>query len=319
MGRVRSLSCEGLHMFNSSLGVGSSSSVSRSVMRDCLNFLFRSGDDDLLDELLRLCRASSKYLLCNFRDLDIGVYVDQFVMNIILLILKSPKCEKKVAKYHEARKSYKLYVRLALNSLRDGDHNTCWLLREALSHHAIKSLCLNVESDAELFRLTEARHGKYNSCYARHMNEVLSIDKSTEFVPIVPVLHMHSRRTNAYLKASSELPDAPKSLHSKLSLKLLDIEKAIEKYSVVCLGSASDELMPLYIDSVKLPESVVKNPLHKRYRQGSKVSFSDLLNLNKMVLKSRPLNFSIGKVKGWRKKSGYHLGLKYSKSGILKD
>ena len=307
MPRSRSLSFEGKKMFNLSLHA-SYQYPSRSSIRRCLHFLFSSKDDELISSMVSLCRDSSEFLMSNIYDLDnLPELIDQFIINVILLILKSPKDETRTAKYFEARKNVKLYLNVAQQCFSAGDHNTAWLLREALSHYAIKSLNLDSISKSTFFDLSKLEYGTFSNCYAKHVYSVPSVPDSS-YVPIIPVLHMYSKRTNEHLKATS-------ALGIKTSINLSTIETLISIYNSHFKHLTSEEksLQDLYTVAVNLPSCIKKNPLRKP-NVTKKCNFSDLCNLSKTVLSSGKINTEIKKAKRlkhtWRKKNGYTLAVK---------
>ena len=119
----------------------------KSKIKTCLNFLFSSSDDILIEEIRRNCRLASQFLMSSIFDLDnLPKLIDNFIINIILLILKSPKNSNKVAKFHEAKKNYKLYFNIATKAFNNNDHNTAWLLNESLNHFAITNLRIPLRS-----------------------------------------------------------------------------------------------------------------------------------------------------------------------------
>ncbi len=304
MKRSRSLSSEGKKMFNLSLY----QYPSRSSIRRCLNFLFSSKDDELISSMVSLCRDSSEFLMSNIYNLNnLPELIDQFIINVILLILKSPKDQNKTAKYFEARKNVKLYLNVAQQCFSAGDHNTAWLLREALSHYAIKSLNLESISKSTFFDLSKLEYGTFSNCYAKHVHSVPLVPDNS-YVPIIPVLHMYSKRTNEHLKAT-------KALGIKTTENLSSIETLISSYNNhFKKKSEGKSLQDLYTVAVNLPSCIKKNPLRKR-NVTKKCNFSDLCNLSKTVSKtaknpSKTKNSAKRLKHTWRKKNGYTLAVK---------
>ena len=81
------------------------------------------------------CRAASEFLMSSIFDIqNLPKLIDNFIINVILLILKSPRDSNKVAKFHEAKKNYKLFFHVATKAFASNDHNTAWLLNECLNH-----------------------------------------------------------------------------------------------------------------------------------------------------------------------------------------
>jgi len=317
--KLRSLSSEGKLLLNVGLE-GSKLSVKvglKSKIKSCLNFLFTSSDDELIESIVSNCRLASTELMSNIFSLnDLPKLIDRFIINIILLILKSPRDSKKVAKYHEAKKQYKLYLNVATTSFKNGDHNTAWLINESLNHFAISSLQIPLNSKRfgtgikskrdlkDFFSVAKKEYGSFNSCFRKHIEKVPHVPNN-DFIPIVPVLHMYSKRTNEHLKATETLGMA-QGEKRKYKENKKNIEDLIEIYSNhfksnedSLLGFDKEVSLGLYKKPVSLPLNVVKNPLlnarNVMTKKGALCSdaqlgcanFSDLCFLSKEVLKSK--------------------------------
>ena len=318
--------------------------------------IFSSSDDELIDTIVKNCRLASSHLMAKIFELEnLPKLIDRFIINIILLILKSPQDSNKVAKYHEAKKQYKLYLNVATKSFKQGDHNTAWLLNESLNHYAISNLKIPKNSKRfskgikgnsnfkEFFSCVKIEYGSFNNCFFKHVSSVPKIPDKT-YIPIVPVLHMYSKRTNEHLKATETLG---MRVHTKKKLKN-EIENLIEIYSNHFSTKLSDinintdeNLLGLYKTPVSLPLNIVQNPLLSRNKECDKgvlniANFSDLCFLSKEVLKSinqkskrdsktkvrQPMLKNTDKCNkvingcGWRSINAYRLALNRKKSLI---
>ena len=367
--KLRSLSSEGRLLLNIGLEGSDQKPVSvsktvkvglKSKIKSCLNFLFTSSDDDLIESIVSNCRLASTELMSNIFSLnDLPKLIDRFIINIILLILKSPRDSKKVAKYHEAKKQYKLYLNVATTSFKNGDHNTAWLINESLNHFAISSLQIPLNSKRfgtgikskrdlkDFFSVAKKEYGSFNSCFRKHIEKVPHVPNN-DFIPIVPVLHMYSKRTNEHLKATKTLGMAQEETR-KYKENKKNIEDLIEIYSNHFKSTeegcifAKEVSLGLYKNPVSLPLNVVKNPLlnvkkTKRVLRSDVqlgcANFADLCFLSKEVLKSKQSmkalkqkNGKIAKLKktkclksqcgsGWRSINAYRLALNRKRSKL---
>ena len=82
--RQRSLSEEGHKLFN----VAYQSKPTRKSIRQLLNCLFHTADDKLIFKLTDECRKSSEELVANINNDNIHDWVNTFIQNIVVLILK---------------------------------------------------------------------------------------------------------------------------------------------------------------------------------------------------------------------------------------
>ena len=101
----KTLSQEGLALFN----LCYESKPSRRSIKDLLCSIFHTKDDELIDSLTKQCRDSSEHLIANVSNEQMNKWVDTFVQNIVILIMKDGD---KLARMHTVKKNFKLYLNL---------------------------------------------------------------------------------------------------------------------------------------------------------------------------------------------------------------
>ena len=344
--RLRSLSSEGRIMFNLALDSkdrtlnAHKTKDLRCRIKNCLNFLFSSPDDVAISDIQNNCRAASQFLMSSIFDIkNLPKLIDNFIINVILLILKSPRDSNKVAKFHEAKKNYKLFFHVATKAFAENDHNTAWLLNECLNHFAITNLKIPLHSKRfsngwsskkdfkEFFKEAKFKYGTFNSCYRKHINDIPETP-SENYLPIVAVLHMYHKRTNEHLKATKSLGMSSEEQENYEKNKD-KIENLIEVYSnYFKKNSHSEDTLNLYYKSLTLPVNSVKNPLQNRKKKekakdsnnfNNQANFSDLVFLSNEIMKSNPKICLLKNTKsrcgnGWRAINSYKLACKRTKS-----
>jgi hypothetical protein len=173
--------------------------VKKSAIKEFLHRIFHSKDDDFVEEVLKACRGSS-FRLMRYIDKDqMHHFTDNAITNFILLILcdNKGKCRKK----HELRKQFTLLCTIAEKALKAQDHNTAWIVDKALRSPVIdrvefkrpkrfKSIVNNIHKE----------HGGHENLYLKHVHKIIEAHEQDiqGFIPIAPVLDMHSKKTNVY-------------------------------------------------------------------------------------------------------------------------
>ena len=263
----RSLSEEGLELFN----VAYQRKPSRKSIKDFLCSIFYTEDDKLIDNLTLQCRESSEHLIANVSHSDMSKWVDTFVQNIIILIMKDGD---NIAKLHTTRKNFKLYLNVANRALKSDDHNTAWLMLFAFVNKSIADF--NFKHGNEFIKKCISMYGNTNNCFQNHALDVTdqySSDRHVQarkYIPAAAVLNMYCKKLRAYHKTYDDL-----GVKQAKQNKLLQIEEAVQKYETHYrnLNMHEKELMPLYKTLAKLPG----------FEHQEKIAFGDLLATSKRI------------------------------------
>ena len=263
--RRRSLSDEGHKLFN----VAYKSKPTRKSIRNLLSCLFHTEDDKLILELTETCRKSSEELVANINNDNMHEWVNTFIQNIVVLIMKK---NDKIAKYHEAKKNFGLYLAVAKRAMKEGDHNTAWLMRCSFSHKSIHNL--NFQRGKKFMQETLQRYGTTANFFQNHVLDVSDLYNSEEsirskvFIPVAAILNMYSKKMHSYHKTYDDL-----GLKSHQKNKLMHIEKVVEKYTRIYQQNKCKTLIPMYLEMVQLP--------HMHFDK--KIPFGDLLEVSQKV------------------------------------
>jgi hypothetical protein len=263
--RQRSLSEEGHKLFN----IAYQSKPTRKSIRQLLNCLFHTADDKLIFKLTDECRKSSEELVANINNDNIHDWVNTFIQNIVVLILKK---NDKIAKYHEAKKTYGLYLAVAKRALRQGDHNTAWLMQCSFSHKCIHNL--NFQRGKKFMEDTYKKYGTTANFFQNHVLDLSDIYNSEEsiqsktFIPVAAILNMYSKKMHSYHKTYDDM-----GLKAHKRNRLKHIEDVVEKYSRFYSQKKGKQLIPMYLEIVQLPHIYFEK----------KIPFGDLLEASKQV------------------------------------
>ena len=268
--RQRSLSYEGHKLFN----VAYQSNPSRKKIKALLTCFFHSSDDELILDLTNKCRESSKHLVANVNSNDIYNWVDTFIQNIVVLIMKK---NDKIAKYHEAKKTYALYLSVAKKAFKEGDHNTAWLMLCSFMHKSIDSL--QFQKGKKFIEECLRRYGSTNNCFTNHILDVadMHLKKNTslqeKYIPVAAILNMYSKKMHSYHKTYNELGI---KTHEKNKLRM--IENVVEQYTTLYQKiKKPDSLIPMYLEIVQAP-----GLCHKK-----NIPLGDLIDISKQVLHNK--------------------------------
>ena len=267
--RGRSLSEEGLSLFN----VAYEAKPSRSKIKKFLSCIFCTKDDKLIEEIEKQCRKSSEHLLANLTNKNMSAWVDRFVQNLLVLILKD---NEKIAKYHIAKKNYYVYLNVAKRALANDDHNTAWLMYVAFLNKSIQDL--NFKKGSTFIKTCRSKYGNTNNCFQNHAINVSNVHstenciKSRKYLPVAAILNMYSKKMHAYHKTYEDL-----GLKQSDKNRLLQIENAVQKYQEHYKEIQSGRLMPLYLEDLKLPG----------FEDKEKIAFGDLLEVSRTIKKNK--------------------------------
>ena len=246
--------------------------------KSLFNCLFYTKDDKYIETLLSECRKSSKYLLGDLYDEKIPSMIDKFIFNIITLILKDSESND-VAKYHISKKNYKLFLKLGEQALKSQDHNTAWLIRNALLNTSLidlQFLSKNIDT-ISFFKQTKELYGEYNHSFQNHILDVAEMYgnpkaiESEKYIPIVAVFRMYTKKCNIHMEAMRKFGNHASQSKSN---RLLHIEKVIKNYiNHYSKLEGKTSLIPLYEENVQLPDEDEKRD----------INFGDLISLSKKV------------------------------------
>lgn len=262
--RPRSLSDEGHKLFN----VAYQSKPTKNKIRKLLGCLFHTPDDDVILDLTQKCRISSEYMIANVNDENLYKWVNTFIQNILVLILKN---NDKIAKYHEAKKKFKLYLAVAKNAFKQGDHNTSWLMMCCFMHKTIDSLEFNTK---HFLKDCVAMYGRTNDSFTKHILDVSDMHFSKDiimekkFIPVAAVLNMYSKKMHTYHKTYENL--GMKTQHRN---KLKVIEDVVEQYASLYSLKENLSLIPIYKEIVPFPGIECKK----------EIALGDLVEISKQV------------------------------------
>lgn len=260
--RTRSLSEEGRTLFNLSYA----SVPTKKGIRKLLSCI-RCHDDDVVDTLVQQCRDSSEHLMGNLTHKNLARWVDNFIYNVIILILKD---KDDVARYHVAKKNFGLYLCVAKRALKTKDHNTAWLMLCAFANKAIVDLGFRRGQDY-IDRCTRL-YGTTSNSFQNHALEVAEVMREEvekrDYIPVAAILNMYSKRMQQYQKACKSMQSSFKQ-H-----RLQHIETMVNNYEEQYKTISQDkQLLPLYKELATLPGLPHLDA----------IAFGDLLEVSKVV------------------------------------
>ena len=266
--RRRSLSDEGHKLFN----VAYQTKPTKKKIRSLLACFFHTVDDELILDLTKKCRQSSEFMIANVNNENLCKWVNTFIQNVIVLIMKK---NDNIAKYHEAKKNFKMYLSVAKKALKEGDHNTAWLIMCCFMHRSIDSLQFNTD---KFLRNCTSMYGRTNDSFTRHILDVSDLHFSKDvimekkFIPIAAVLNMYSKKMHSYHKTYDDL--GMKTHHKN---KLKTIEDVVEQYTSLYKLGQTSHLIPMYLDTVQIPGLYFEKD----------IPLGDLIDLSKKVKQNK--------------------------------
>ncbi len=266
--RQRSLSDEGHKLFN----VAYQSKPTKKKIHSLLACLFHTADDDVILDLTQKCRTSSEYMIANVNNEDLYKWVNTFIQNILVLIMKK---NDKIAKYHEAKKNFKMYLAVAKNAFKQGDHNTAWLMMCCFMHKSIDSLGFNTN---KFVKDCVAMYGRTNNSFTKHILDVSDLHCSKDiiiqkkFIPIAAVLNMYSKKMHTYHKTYDDLGI---KTHHKNKLRI--IEDVVEQYTSLYKLETNLTLIPMYLEIAQIPGM----------QHNKDIPLGDLIELSKKIKQNR--------------------------------
>ena len=268
--RQRSLSYEGHKLFN----VAYQSKPTKKKIKTLLSCFFHSSDDDLILDLANKCRESSKHLVANINSNDMYTWVDTFIQNVVVLIMKK---NDSIARYHEAKKTYGLYLSVAKKAFKEGDHNTAWLMLCSFMHKSIDSLQFG--KGKKFIKECLRSYGSTSNCFTNHILDVTDIHsaKNTslqkKYIPVAAILNMYSKKMHSYHNTYN---DFGIKTHQKNKLKM--IENVVEQYTSLYQDIHNpDSLIPMYLEVVQAP-----GLCHRK-----NIPLGDLIDLSKKVMQNK--------------------------------
>ena len=128
---------------------------------------------------------------------------DQEVLKHIIQHAKMPDGD--IAKKHQVKKQFSLLCSLCDKAVQQQDHNTAFIIDKALNSTQIQ--CIDFKRPKRfqtLQRKIIAQHGIHDKLYYKHVVKLVQAYQSenSDFIPIAPVLDMHSKKATAMQKAT---------------------------------------------------------------------------------------------------------------------
>ena len=174
------------------------------AVKQLLHNMFHTKDDEFIKEAIKSCRGSSLRLMKYInRDPEMHTLTDNAITNFILLMLVTQNGD--IAKKHQVKKQFSLLCSLCDKAVQQQDHNTAFIIDKALNSTQIQ--CIDFKRPKRfkaLQRKIIAQHGNHDKLYYKHVVKLVQAYQSenSDFIPIAPVLDMHSKKATAMQKAT---------------------------------------------------------------------------------------------------------------------
>ena len=219
--RARTLSLEGLDLFNIGIKAPPLTPTAPKLKKTCLRNLvlnlFTSDFDVKVEKSTKTFRKGTCCLYSYLTDEEKGKIPDFFnnaVTNLVYLILVTDDKPNTLVK---VKHNISFYLSLADHAFKNGDHNSVILLKAALENIAIRRLKLKeTKKQKELFKKFEDSYGTFMSCNAKHLEQMLENKTKVEhFLPSIVIMLMHLNKTKEYAKCYTSIGKFPKALQDK--------------------------------------------------------------------------------------------------------
>ena len=219
--RARTLSLEGLDLFNIGVNAAPLTPTPRKVKKTCLRSLvlnlFTTDFDIKLEKSTKTFRKGTCCLYSFLTDEEKSKIPDFFnnaVTNLVYIILVTGNKPNSLVK---VKHNISFYLSLADHAFKNGDHNSVILLKAALENIAIRRLKLKkTKKEKELFKKFEEAYGTFMTCNAKHLEQMLkNKDSVDKFLPSIVIMLMHLNKTKEYAKCYTSIGRFPKALQDK--------------------------------------------------------------------------------------------------------
>lgn len=217
--RRRSLSKDGLNLFNLCLSDDAEEPPMEKPSKNCLRSIFYklfTTDFDIELEKSRDKFREGTCSLYSFLDnksvKNIPNFFNNAVANLVYIILVT---DGKLNNKRKVHKNLLFYYSLADEAMKNNDHNTSVLIRAALDNTAIRRL--KIKQTKKMKRINEKFeniYGSFLSCNARHLKAILT-NKDINYLPSLLILLMHLNKTKEYAKSYRAIGKFPKELEEK--------------------------------------------------------------------------------------------------------
>ena len=217
--RRRSLSKDGLNLFNLCLSDDAEEPPTEKPSKNCLRSIFYklfTTDFDIELEKSRDKFREGTCSLYSFLDnksvKNIPNFFNNAVANLVYIILVT---DGKLNNKRKVHKNLLFYYSLADEAMKHNVHNTSVLIRAALDNTAIRRL--KIKQTKKMKRINEKFeniYGSFLSCNARHLKAILT-NKDINFLPSLLILLMHLNKTKEYAKSYRAIGKFPKELEEK--------------------------------------------------------------------------------------------------------
>ena len=217
--RRRSLSKDGLNLFNLCLSDDAEEPPTEKPSKNCLRSIFYklfTTDFDIELEKSRDKFREGTCSLYSFLDnksvKNIPNFFNNAVANLVYIILVT---DGKLNNKRKVHKNLLFYYSLADEAMKHNDHNTSVLIRAALDNTAIRRL--KIKQTKKMKRINEKFeniYGSFLSCNARHLKAILT-NRDINYLPSLLILLMHLNKTKEYAKSYRAIGKFPKELEEK--------------------------------------------------------------------------------------------------------
>ena len=217
--RERTLSNEGLHLYLNCMTPPKPAHWTKKIFCN----LFHSDYDDRLDDVVYKCRESTKAILAEFDNPDIGERLDAGITHTIRLILT--RDNKKVKNRHIQR-SFRFFLDVMRVAYEREDHQTAHMIWLSLTHPAIYNLQLKKPKWGNgLLKEIEKCYG--TPLYEKHINYWTTVRTDNPLPSLIAFHRFITRR-----EFSGKMADA------QYARDMMDIFKYLEH--------SADDILPIY-------------------------------------------------------------------------
>tara|TARA_B100000900_G_scaffold253673_1_gene216130 strand:+ start:138 stop:986 length:849 start_codon:yes stop_codon:yes gene_type:complete len=219
--RARTLSLEGLDLFNIGVNAPPITPNAKKVKKTCLRTLifnlFTTDFDVKLEKSIKTFRKGTCSLYSYLNDDEkeqIPDFFNNAVTNLVYLILVTDDKPNTIVK---VKHNINFYLSLADQAFKNGDHNSVILLKAALENIAIRRLKLKkTKKEIALFKKFEESYGTFMTCNGKHLEQMLKYkDDVDKFLPSIVIMLMHLNKTKEYAKCYTSIGKFPKALEDK--------------------------------------------------------------------------------------------------------
>ena len=177
----------------------------RQSIKRLLHCLFHTKDDEFIEDTLKACKGSSYRLLTYIGKDKMPIFTERAIGNLALLVCQDEEGQQN--KKHAAKKQFSILCTILDKAMKNGDHNTAWLVDKALRSMAVQRMHFKRPKRFKtIVEKVDKAYGIHDRLYAKHVYRTMQAHEQDDqkFIPAATVLDLFVRKSKAHRKAMEQ-------------------------------------------------------------------------------------------------------------------